>query len=335
MSRQTIATPALAALLLAALVTASMAGCGGITANKQVTPLPGRGAAGSQPGTYGGGAVGTPAPRYGSAGTPEKSVDGRQTRSQAPSADVSAKTTRLMIVRDKTLEMEVASVRKTLAKINVLTAAYGASITNSSISSDQNGGPQPLPQEQQQRPSSTQSTGPLSGTITIKVPVAKFDAFVRQVRKLGNIQAESESTEDVTQQHIDMKARLKNLRAEEAAFIRFFKAATSVREMIAIEQQLARVRGDIESLQGQVDFLEQRAALATLTLQLSEPGSVVSPPGQSWGFVEAITQAIRNFVSVINFLIMMTGAVLPLLLIGLIGFWPMRWLLRRFVLRKT
>ncbi len=296
-------------------------------------------AAGCQGLTGGGGGGGTstlPAPGTGGEmkGTPQAPSDSARSRSAvtAEQPSTSAVKTPPMVIRDKTLTMEVKSVRKTLATLSSMTGKYGASITNTSISS-QDGGPI-VPEEPQRRKPAT-DTGPLSGTIVIKIPAARFDAFAAEARKLGKIQAESESAQDVTQQAVDMRARLKNLRAEEAAFIRFFKAATTVRELISIESQLARVRGEIESLQAQLDLLESRVALATLTLQLSEPADIVSPGGIDWGVGAAFTQAIRNFVGVINFLIQMTGALLPLLIIGALGVWLVRWFLGRFVFKTN
>lgn len=327
MPERRITAVALSVAMVAVAVLVPLAGCQSLTGSKsgqvappQLTPAPGQQedrapAVGSSPGLQA------------DKSTESQSGGGGGTAS-------STQETKPMVVRDKTLTMEVDGVRKTLAKLNTLSSKYHASITSSSISSSGGGGPQPMQEGQGSSSTTGDETGPLSGTVVIKVPVDKFDSFVTAVRKFGKVQSESESTEDVTQQHIDMKARLKNLKAEEAALQRFFRSANNVREMLTIEQELARVRGEIESLQGQIDYLERRATMATLTLNLSEPGGIVTPSGENWGFVDAIRQAIRAFVGVINFLIIMTGALLPILIIGLIGFWTVRWLLRRFVFKK-
>lgn len=312
----------LAAAVAAVLTVTALSGCQTFTRERQTTPTQPRTTLWGQAPTGAQKQV-TPSP------TEEKAVTDAAGTGASPSGKTSVQQ---MIVRDKTLTMEVKSVRTTIAKISTLSTRYSASITSSNISS-QDGDIQPLPQEQ--RAGVDDKSGPLTGTITIKVPAAKFDVFLAAARKLGRVQSEAESTEDVTQQHIDMKARLKNLRAEEAAFVRFFRAAKNVSEMLAIERQLSRVRGEIESLQAQVEYLERRAAMATLTLNLSEPGGLVSPPGEDWGFVDAIRNAIRAFVTVVNFLVVMVGALLPIVIVSLIGFWFLRWLLRRFVFKKT
>ncbi|RJQ51872.1 MAG: DUF4349 domain-containing protein, partial [Actinobacteria bacterium] len=312
--------------MVAVVTVAPLAGCQSLSGNRgqsEVAPQP--------DGSANSGTTADKSPAL----VPEGSTESRSSsQSESGGTGTSPAVTKPMIVRDKTLTMEVDSIRTTLAKINALSAKYKASITQSSISSPGGDGVLPTPEEQRSGSGRQDGNGPLSGTVTIKIPVEDFDAYVTAVRKLGDVRSERESTEDVTQQHIDMKARLKNLKAEEAAFLRFFRAAKNVREMLTIEQQLARVRGEIESLQAQIDYLERRSAMATLTLNLSEPGGVVSPSGEDWGFVDAIRQAIRAFVGVVNFLIITIGALLPILILGAIGFFVVRWLLRLFVFAK-
>ncbi|RJQ54104.1 MAG: DUF4349 domain-containing protein [Actinobacteria bacterium] len=322
----------LVSILLALIIVTALAlsGCQSLTGDRGVAPLPGGdGASSTGEGTGGAGSSS-------SKGVPsdlQYDRGGRTGESKEAQPASQAKTPP-MVIRDKTLSMQVESVRKTLAKLNDMTAKYGATITNTRISS-QGGGVVPLPEEEQAPRRTQDDNGPLNGTVVIKVPASKFDAFSRQARKLGKIQSESESAEDVTQQAVDMRARLKNLRAEEAAFLRFFRAAKTVNELIRIETQLARVRGEIESLQAQLELLQSRVALATLTLELSEPSDIVSPGGTNWGVGAAFSQAIRNFVRVVNFLIMMTGALLPLLILGALAAWVLRWFLRRFLGRKA
>jgi len=329
MIRRRITAAALAVAMISAVALMPLAGCQSLTGNRGQT-----GVAPQPDESTGGGTTADKSP----APLPGDSIEGRSlSQSEGQSSGQTAaspEATKQMIVRDKTLTMEVDNIRATLAKINTLSTKYKASITQSSISSPDGGGVLPAPEDQRSDSGNRDAGGPLSGTVTIKIPVENFDAYVTAVRKLGDVRSERESTEDVTQQHIDMKARLKNLKAEEAAFQRFFRAAKNVREMLSIEQQLARVRGEIESLQAQIDYVERRSAMATLTLNLSEPGGVVSPSGEDWGFVDAIRQAIRAFVGVVNFLIIMVGALLPILILSAIGFFAVRWLLRLFVFRK-
>lgn len=304
---------------LLAVVVASIAGCAQLTGRQAQAP---RGTDTSQ------GQMQVAPKEAAPPGTSEESA-----RSSGAGAGSTAQ--QQMVIRNKTLQMRVDSVRTAVDKIDRLAKRNRGYITDSSISSQPGVTPQPVPDGGPQTTTPSDDSGPLFGSITVKVPVASFDEFVRQVRKLGTVRGESESSENVTQQHIDLVARVRNLQAEEKRLIEFLHAAKNVREMLLVENELSRVRGEIESLQGQIDYLEKQAAMGTLTVQLSEPGAVVSPGGQDWGVVSAITDAIRYFVGVINFLIRMFGALLPLVLALLIAFWIVRWMLRRFVFRKT
>jgi len=149
-----------------------------------------------------------------------------------------------------------------------------------------------------------------------------------EVSKLGTVRSQSESSDDVTQEHVDLSARLENLRAEEARLREFFDAAKSVEDMLSIERELARVRGEIESLDAQVSYLERQAAMATVTIELTEPASIVRPGGDDWGFRDAITAGIRGAAQVLKVLIVVSITVAPYALVGLLAFFGIRALVR-------
>ena len=109
--------------------------------------------------------------------------------------------------------------------------------------------PQPLDGSSAQYAAPT----PAARRITLRIPAEKLAAAERDIAALGRVISQTSSQDDVTQQHVDMKARLKNLQAEEARLRTFFLKAKRVSEMLAIEQELARVRGEIESMQAQID----------------------------------------------------------------------------------
>ena len=169
----------------------------------------------------------------------------------------------------------------------------------------------------------------LRGWVTVRVPAADLDAFVADVSQLGTVVYQSESTDDVTQEHIDLTARLENLRAQEARLRELVAAATNVEEMLAVEKELWRIRGEIESLDAQVQYLERQAARATVTVELTEKQPVVRPGGSSWGFVEAITNGIQGAVGVLTSTVTFLIASSPLWLTGLLVFFLVRRARRR------
>ncbi|MDO8880719.1 MAG: DUF4349 domain-containing protein [Coriobacteriia bacterium] len=270
-------------------------------------------------------------PGYAPVAAPEESVssDGELAydESTGVKGDVAtgvAETDRL-IIRSKTVRLEVESTTDAVDEIRVLARANDAIITGLQVATDTEG---PIYRYDAQGYSVGDGIG-LRGWVTVRVPAASFEAFVEKVAELGTVKYQAEDAEDVTQQHVDLSARLENLRAEEARLREFFDAATKVEEMLSIERELARVRGDIESLDAQVTYLERQAAMATVTIELTEPQPIVRPDGDTWGFSEAITSGIRGAANVVTFGIALLIATAPLWLIALIAFFIIRAIIRR------
>lgn len=257
-------------------------------------------------------------------------------KSKQDQAQGKTETQKRLVIRNKSIDMEVKNTPKAYRKVETITEEHGGHIAYSSTSTEdqtysayqeeqtQSYSPsysQPYSGELVPSPSQKQKEAAQSGariaTIVAKIPVEDFAQAQKEIKKLGKIRWERQSQEDVTQQNIDLKARLRNLEREEKRYLEFYDAAKTVDDMLKIEAQLSNVRSQIESLKAQIDYLETNASLATLTLHLHEPKKVVRPSGYDWGFVKAITQAIQNFVKTINVLIVVVGTILPLIIIGL------------------
>lgn len=249
-----------------------------------------------------------------------------------PSGDVAkgiAEQDRL-IIRNKTLRLEVAAVADAIDSIRGIAKKHEGVVTNMQLASDTEG-----PIYRYEDTGSPSDGAALSGWITVRVPVDTFDAFVAEVSKVGTVKYQAESSDDVTQEHVDMKARLDNLRAEEKRLREFFDKAKNVNEMLAVEQELARVRGEIESLDAQVQYLERQAAMATVTIDLSEPKDIIRPEGDTWGFGDAVTTGFRGAAVAIKILIVLVIALAPYIAIGVALFFLIRALVRRRRARKA
>lgn len=115
------------------------------------------------------------------------------------------------------------------------------------------------------------SKGEASAFMTVRVPVSRFETTITAIKNLGvHVSNESISGEDVTEQYTDLSARLTAAQAQEAQYLVILKTATSVGDVLAVQEHLANVRLTIESLQGQIGYLENRTALATITVSISE-----------------------------------------------------------------
>jgi hypothetical protein len=235
-----------------------------------------------------------------------------------------APTQEQLVIRNGSIRLRVEDIDAVLKRIRVATAAFGGSIDDLQVSSDEG---QPV-----YRPLASGENAdvvPLAAYATIRVPSKRLEEFTRRVATLGTVMRQSSSQSDVTQQHIDLTARLRNLRAEEARMRDFLKAAKNVKEMLLVEAELSRVRGEIESLQGQLDYMDSQIAYATLSVELAKPAPVVRPTGTDWGFSAALTNGIQGAAGVVRAIITISIAVLPLALVALLAFFAIRAVVRR------
>ncbi len=153
-------------------------------------------------------------------------------------------------------------------------------------------------------------------SITIKVPATQFESCLSQIKALGKVKSESSSGQDVTRQYIDLSARLKNLQAEEKQLSDIMGMSKNVTEVLSVEKELFRVRGEIESTQAQLNYLGSQVDFSTITVGVAEPQPAVE---YDWGLDTAFKEAIRAFIGMIGALIVITGYLIPLILYFVIG----------------
>jgi len=108
-------------------------------------------------------------------------------------------------------------------------------------------------------------------TLTVRVPQDGFFSVFEQIKALGKVQSENAGSEDVTERFIDLEARLKSAQREEESLLSLLERAEDISDILVIERELTRVRTEVEQLQGQLNFLERRVDLATITVFLSPP----------------------------------------------------------------
>ena len=110
-----------------------------------------------------------------------------------------------------------------------------------------------------------------NANLTVRVPQDQFTAAVDRISGLGNVQNRELGREDVSEQFVDLEARLKSLQREETSLLSLLELATSVADVLAIERELSRIRSEIERHQGRLDFLSRRVDLATIQVNLFPP----------------------------------------------------------------
>ena len=117
-----------------------------------------------------------------------------------------------------------------------------------------------------------------SASITFRIPVAAWDGALIALRDLGGtVLDEQVESEDVTAEVVDIEARVRNLKVTEAAFQSIMTSASAIKDVLTVQEELTRVRGEIEQLQSQAARIRDQAGLSTLSLNFrTTPAPVVS-----------------------------------------------------------
>jgi hypothetical protein len=172
--------------------------------------------------------------------------------------------------------------------------------------------------------SSVQKGETSTGSLVLRVPSDAFDAVRADLSKLGTIKDEHLTGQDVSGQLVDLDARIRSLQAQEDAVRALMSKARTIGETIEIQGQLTQVRQQIEQLSGEKARLDNAAALATLRLELFEPGAVpVQPPkpkSETSPLRHSITAAAHGAETVASGTIIVLGWVVPLGLLMLVAF---------------
>src|SRR4030042_6756495 len=118
----------------------------------------------------------------------------------------------------------------------------------------------------------------VSGHITIRVPSEKFDeAFARPRQLAIAVPYETTTAKDVTEEYVDLEAQLSNLLATEAQYLALMEKAEKVEDMLMVQSELSKVRGQIEQIEGRMQYLEHTSETALLEVNLQESKGLNAP----------------------------------------------------------
>jgi hypothetical protein len=135
------------------------------------------------------------------------------------------------------------------------------------------------------------------GNVTVRVPAERLDEALQKIEALAvEVRQRNETGQDVTAQYTDLQARLHNLQSAEAQLRQIMASATKTEDVLAVYNQLVTVQGEIESLQGQIRYLDETSSFAQVSVQLQP--FVPSQPLQIGGWHPSGTarQALQALV---------------------------------------
>jgi hypothetical protein len=187
--------------------------------------------------------------------------------------------------------------------------------------------------ESKHNEAASQNVASTQVNVVVRVPAQQFQATIDEIRAVGGrILHEKSSGQDVTEEYIDLEARIRTKKALEAQFLEIMKQAHRISDAMEVQTQLAEVRTEIERLEGRRRFLENQSALSTINITLHTPIQVVAAATR--GFFYDLKAAFGNgvdigsgiFLGVIQFVIVM----IPVMLFIVAPAWLVfKWLRRR------
>jgi hypothetical protein len=182
---------------------------------------------------------------------------------------------------------------------------------------------------------STSENSQRSITASLRVPANELAATLAELKALGHVETESQSGEEVTQQHADLVARLKNSRETEQRLQAILLQRTGkIADVLAVEEEISRVRGEIEQMEAEQKSLEHRVDFATIELRVSEEYKAKldnSSPSASTRVHNSLVAGYKNAVETLLGFVLFFAESGPTLLIWLVIILvPVLLLVRRY-----
>lgn len=220
-----------------------------------------------------------------------------------------------MIIRSGDANIEVDSLERAIADVHAIARRVGGFVASSSLASGR----------EQMR----------SATLELKIPAPKFDEVVAGLAPVGRVEAVNVQAQDVGEEYVDVAAREANSRRLEARLITLLEhSAGRLSDILSVERELARVREEIERMDGRMRYLRTRVATSTLSVTVHEPPPLVARQMGTNPIVAAFREAWRNFVSFVAWLIAASGVLIPVAAIAGVALYATRgW--RKRVVRPT
>jgi hypothetical protein len=243
---------------------------------------------------------------------------------EAPAASLQDADAERKMVRTAAIDLVVQKPAETADKIRSLAEGLGGFLVSSQVSGGEDA---------------------TSGSLTIRVPAARFGEAREQIRRLGlRVESERIEAQDVTRQYVDQEANLRNLRAEEVQYLSILKQARTVKDTLDVSEKLSAVRGQIEQQQAEFEALSKQIESVSITVSLrSEAEARVF--GLNWRPLYQMKLALRDgldgladYVSTMTAFVFFLPTILlwlaTVLMVSIVSWKILRWAGRRWFGQK-
>jgi hypothetical protein len=204
--------------------------------------------------------------------------------------------------------MEVASTNEAQHRLSSIAEAHGGFVVNS---------------ESKQRESADPAQRTVDFKVMVRIPADQYGVALDEIKKLASNVFEEKSTgQDVTEEFIDLEARIKTQKALETQFLEIMQRANKIEDALEVQRQIAEVRTEIEKLEGRKRFLENRSSLATITVNIQAPRPIIAttPTGFGHSVREAISDSIELGSGLFLFFVRALILMVPLLIFVVLPF---------------
>lgn len=220
---------------------------------------------------------------------------------QADAANTASQAIDRKIIRNANLTLEVASPSDIQPKIVSIAESHQGFVVTS---------------EATQRTADDKTKPEITVNLIVRVPASQFNQVMEEIRAVGLRKIQEKVTgQDVTEEFMDLEARIKNQKALELQFLEIMKRAGKVDDALSVQTQLAEVRTEIEKLEGRRRFLENQASLSTINVTLQPPTQIVNATGFWYSVRSAFSDGVDVAAEIILFLIRAIIALTPILLL--------------------
>ncbi len=208
---------------------------------------------------------------------PAPAVPSKEVQADQASAATTSVSDRL-IIKTATISLIITDTQEAIGTVTALATGAGGFVLNTNTYHE---GEQ------------------LLATMVIKVPVEKFEDTLAQLRQMAfKVDAESTSGQDVSEEYADLEAQLRNLKATEEQLLTFLDKTQNVDEALKVYRELSNIRGQIERIQGRLNYLAKSADMSTITVNLRPKAKEAPIVKAGWQPLETLKSALRALVSV-------------------------------------
>ncbi|WP_250027774.1 DUF4349 domain-containing protein [Paractinoplanes maris] len=252
-----------------------------------------------------GSAADNAAPAMGEAEGGAQKQEGADTPAQAPDLKVEQRS----IIYRGTTSVRVENVEAAAGKATGIAQTAGGFVSGDSRSS---------------------GSGADTATMELRIPAEKFGAVVDQLSKLGTEENRQISTEDVTEQTIDLDARITVQQARVDSGRKLLAQAKSLNDLVMLEREVATRESDLASLQAKKRNLADLTALSTITITLLDPEAEAVAGDDPPGFLGGLGAGWDALLASLRVLLTVLGALLPWLIAFGLPIWGVIYAVRRF-----